>query len=446
MKLHPEDPRLTAYLLGELPADEASAVEHAVAADPALGLALRELENVQRLLTNTLAPGSASLLPLQRENILRAARHADESGKITTLTSRRRPLKSLLIPLAAAAMIALAIVVLVRLPVGKNHSASTPRPADPDSSGTLPMEVALLPAPGPADAGNSGASEARPTASSDLAKSAAARTAALQENGDLFLRKVAERLAAAPTPATTDFPKLRQRGSVAAAQNPSLALPVHAGRASLGWISRFIREDKKRPPADAIRLEEILNDFALRPAGAAAISQGVTLSTESVSCPWKPSATLLLVSFRGAGDTSREVTASFLANTANVRQYRLLGFAPVAGLAPGPLPSRLPAKTITTLVIEIEPSSATGDLGTIEWSVNSQTSAPVALPRHGDSEPSDDARFAALVCTYAQWLAGESSGLIDTDLLAALARETASETLPADRIDFLNLIDQSLNL
>jgi negative regulator of sigma E activity len=446
MKLHPEDPRLTAYLLGELPADEASAVERAVAADPAMGLALRELENTQRLLTNTLSPGSARLLPLQREHILRAARHADESGKITTLASRRRPLQSLLIPLAAAAMIALAIVVLVQLPAGNNHSAATPRPADADLSGKLPLEVALLPAPGPADASGSGASEARPTASSDLAKSAAARSTALQENGDLFLRKVAERLSESPAPAATDFPKLRPRGSVAAAGNPSLALPVHTGRASLGWISRSIRQDKKRPPANAVRLEEILNDFALRPAGAAAISQGVTLSTEAVSCPWKPSATLLLVSFRGAGDTAREVAATFLANTANVRQYRLLGFAPVAGLAPGPLPSRLPAKSVTTLAVEIEPSTATGDLGTIQWSVNGQPAAPVALARHGGTEPSDDARFATLVCTYAQWLTGEPSGLIDADLLAALARETASEALPADRIDFLNLIDQSLNL
>ena len=45
MKLHPEDPRLTAYLLGELPADEATAVEHAIAADPALQLAIKDYED-----------------------------------------------------------------------------------------------------------------------------------------------------------------------------------------------------------------------------------------------------------------------------------------------------------------------------------------------------------------------------------------------------------------
>ena len=110
------------------------------------------------------------------------------------------------------------------------------------------------------------------------------------------------------------------------------------------------------------------------------------------------------------------------------------------------LPTRLPAQSATSLVLEIDPSAATGDLGSIEWSINDQAAAAVTLTRHGDLEPSDDARFAALVCTFAQWLAGDAAAIIDRDLLAALARETASTTLPADRADFLTLIEQALKL
>lgn len=445
MKLHPDDPRLSAYLLGELPADEAAAVERAVAADPALGLALRELESVQRLLTSTLSPGAASLLPLQREKILSAARHADEAGKTLLLPSRPSLVRNLLIPLAAAAMITLAVFILLQLPGGKDLNAAKP-PKDSVPPGTLPLEVALLPAPGPPDFSGQGNTEARPTASSNLANAASGRSAAMNDNGDLFLRKVAERLAQVPPPGEKDLPPLVPRGSVNAADQPSLPLPIHAGRSSLAWITRSIREDHKRPPANAVRLEEVLNQFTLRPAGAAAVAQGVTLSTEVVSCPWKPSATLLLVSFRGTNDASSEVTATFKASPAAVQRYRLLGFAPVPGLPPSPLPTRLPAKTITSLVLEIEPSTPAGELGSIEWSVNGQSAAPVPVSRQGDAEPSDDARFATLVCTYAQWLIGQPAGLIDTDLLAALARENAAETLAADRIDFLNLIDQSLDL
>lgn len=445
MKLDPEDPQLSAYLLGELSAEDASAVERAAAADPALGLALRELESTHRLLFNTLAPGSATLLPRQRETIRRAARNADEAGKISDMPSLRRPLKPLMVPLAAAAVIALAAFLLIRLPSRPDSGASTPPPAGVDLSTTLPLEIALLPAPGPADASPQ-SSDARPAASSSLTKAAANRSTAMEKNGDLFLRKVAERLSSSPAPTEADLPPLLPRGSVSAPANPSLPLPIHSGRASLGWITHSILQDHKRPPASAVRPEEMLNHFTLRPAGAAAISQGVTLSTESISCPWKPSATLLLISFRGANDSAREVAATFMADTAGVHRYRLLGFAPVSGLPPDKLPTRLPAKSVTSLVIEIEPSSAAGDLGSIQWSVNGQNAAPVTIARHGDAEPSDDARFAALVCTYAQWLTRESSGLIDTEVLAALARETAAESLPADRMDFLNLIDRSLDL
>ncbi len=444
MKFYPEDPRLTAYLLGELPPEEAAAVQRAAAADPAIGLALRELEPTLRLLTNTLSPESATLLPHQREHILRSARNADQSGHITPLPSQRRRWKSILIPLAAAALIVLAVMVLVRLPAGRPHNAGKPAQTTPEA---LPLEVALLPAPGPPDASPSGTVEARPTASSStISQSAAKRSAALQENGDLFLRKVAERLSQSPKPAPGELPQLLARHPLSPAEVPTLALPVHAGGSSLAWITRSIRVDKQRPHANAVRLEEILNQFPLRPTGPAAVAQGVTLSTETLACPWKPSATLLLVSFRGAANTARNVNATFHPNPENVRRYRLLGFSPVAGIPSETLPSRLPAKSITSLVIEIEPATPTGDLGTIQWAVNQQPAAPIPLPRHAADEPSEDARFAALICSFAQWLANEPSGMIDTDLLSALARETASESLPAERIDFLNLIDQSLDL
>jgi len=195
-----------------------------------------------------------------------------------------------------------------------------------------------------------------------------------------------------------------------------------------------------------VRLEEVLNQFSLRPTGTSAISQGATISAETTSCPWKPSAVLLLVSFRGANDAARDVSAKFLANPANVRHYRLLGFAPVSDLEPSPLPTSLPAKAVTSLVIEIEPATPASDIGTIEWSVNGAAAPTVTLVRKGDTEPSDEARFAALVCTFGQWLINQPAGMIDKEMLAALARETYSTSLPADRLDFLTLIEQSLKL
>ena len=64
MNLHPDDPRLSAWVLGELPADEAAEVAHAVAADPALQAAADQLRGVCNFLDGTFA--APALRPEQR--------------------------------------------------------------------------------------------------------------------------------------------------------------------------------------------------------------------------------------------------------------------------------------------------------------------------------------------------------------------------------------------
>ncbi len=446
-KLHPDDPRLTAYMLGELNEEDAAEVVRAASFDPAINLALREIESVQRLLHGTLAPGSTSLLPRQRQNILRAARQVDQGGKVVTLDSHRKVVEPWLIPLATAAVIALAGLILVNLPSpSRNPTADLPPvEASTTDDGRMPMEIALLPAPAPPDASD-GAGYVRPAASADLAIHGAARDAAFADDRDGFLREVARRLDESPLPPAANFPKLVPRGSVLAADSPVLPLPVHSGTASLGWITHSVREEGNLPSANAVRLEEILNAFPLRPSGAAAISRGVSVSSEALPCPWKPSATLLIISLRGAADTSHELNATFEADPAAIFRYRLLGFRPVEGMPSGKLPGRLPAGKSTLIAIEIEPKLAATDLGALRWSVDGMAAPEVPVRRRSDAEPSDDARFAALVCTYAQWLAKEQAGVIDADLVAALARELRSGTLPEERSDFLNLVFQSLEL
>ena len=171
-----------------------------------------------------------------------------------------------------------------------------------------------------------------------------------------------------------------------------------------------------------------------------------TLSTEMIACPWKPSATLLFISLRGNARSACDVGISYHANPDGVARYRLLGFVPAEGPTADRLPAKLAVNATTTLAIEIESSKPGGDLGRLEWSTDKQPAPSIALVHKRDAEPSDDARFAALVCTYAQWLAGEQAGIINTDILTALAREITSPTLPADRAEFLELIDKSLHL
>lgn len=407
MNLHPEDPRLTAYVLGELAPEDAAAVQSAVAGDPALQAEVAEIRAIQRLLTDRLALPQESLLPRQRENVRRSARQAGFAGKALPFSRMANSLKPWLIPTAAAAVLAIATFILLRMP--------DPTPAPIASQAPAPLSNAPVP-----------------------------------------------ETPAAPVVDAPEPPPSLPRGPVVTADSPKLDLPVITAQSNLQTISQSIRGDGKLPAPESVRLEEILNSFPLRLNGVTAIARGpasgwhpdtrdagmsvhlATLSTEMLACPWKPSATLLLISLRGNAQQDTQVKMAFHPNLENVARYRLLGFTSAGGS--GKLPATLAANEVTTLAIEIEPSQPGTDFGSLEWTTDDQPAPAISLVHKLDSEPSNDARFAALACTFGQWLAGEQAGIIDADIVAALARENAAADLPADRADFLGLIDRSLNL
>lgn len=415
--MQPEDPRLTAYLLGELSAEEAAAVERAAAEVPALQAEIAKMREIQDFLTARLVVPADKLHPRQRENVRRTARKADSTAAGLSLTSFAHALKPWLIPAAAAAVLTMATVILFRMPGAKPPGLIVVTPPPPAVVAPPSTGVAAL----AADPANSPA--------------------------------------AAPV-----LPPAVPHGPVAAAEFPVLNLPILSGQSDLEAISKSIRIDKQLPPHNSVRLEEILNRFSLRLNGVAAIARSATnnwhpdnrdsglsahvatLTAEMIACPWKPSATLLVISLRGNPRSACDVRLAYHANPAGVLHYRLLGFAPADGPLAAELPAKLAANSTTTLAIEIESSKPGGDLGTLEWSTDDQPAASISLVRKRDAEPSDDARFAALVCAYAQWLAGDQAGIIHADIVSALAREIASATLAADRADFLNLIDSSLHL
>lgn len=469
MKLHPEDPRITAYVLGELKPEDAALVEKAASEDPAVQAAIDEVASTADFLGSTLFATQPKLRPAQRHQVLQAAK-TPETANVVPIESGQRSWKPTIISLAAAALVIFAAIVFVQLPVFEPKLANTPaeqQKINASNSPTggkeeeewrvIPIEIALLPAPGPTDAsklaaapstGGGGLSGRPAPAAITPAPSriATQRDEAIARVGSAYFTEVAERLKTAPVPAPDQLPSLIRRGSVVAATSPRLSLPVQSGSASLDWVTHSIRQEHKMPPTNAVRVEEILNHFALRPAGPAAVAQGVTVSTETLPCPWKPSASLLIVSFRGAAEKDSQIQATFDAKAENVSRYRLLGFAPVSGMPDGSMPTHLPAKALTLVAIEIEPNNAATEFGSIQWTINGLDAPAVQVSRRSDTEPSDDARFASLLCTYGQWLAGDQSGLIDEVIVAALAREVAADNLPPDRFDLLNLIDQSLNL
>jgi hypothetical protein len=407
MQSHSEDPRITAYVLGELSPEDAAAVESAAAADPAVLEKIREVEEIQRFLKERLATPTAQLLPRQRENIRRIARE----GNVAAFSWKSR--QPWVIAAAAAAVLALATFLLLRPPSHPPTQVAGPVSPAP----TTPVAPAI-PAEPPAP------------------------------------------VVAPPPPG----PTIARNFMIPAADAPTLELPIFPGKPNLTEITKSIVEDGKLPPHESVRLAEILNSFPLRLDGTAAIARGgnapwhpdnrdsgirahlATLATETIACPWKPSATLLLISVRSNGQQDSDVKIAFRPNPENIARYRLLGFPPQDGTPAGTVPTRLPAGSYTTLAIEIESSKPGTDLGSLEWSADEKPAPSISIQHKSAAEPSDDARFATLVCTWSQWLAGEQTGGIDREIISALARENTSATLPADRAELLKLIERSLQL
>lgn len=406
MYLQPEDPRLTAYVLGELGPEEAAAVEQAMAAAPPLQVEVAKIRQAREFLTEHLTPSQEKLLPAQRDTVRRSA----NTKKTRPLVSLPERLQVWIIPAAAAAVLAVATTILFLTPGEKITAVAQVAPTP---------KIKPTPPPKPAT----------PTA----------------------------------PPAS---PAYSRRGPSAAAEFPILELPLEIVKPSLAALAQSIRSEGKLPARESIHHQEILNSFTFRLHGTAAIARSAasqwhpdsresgmsahvaTLTTELIACPWKPSSTLLLISLRGGMQDGQEVAvqAAFHPDPANVFRYHLLGSTGTTAKSPEHSATRLAKKSVVTLAIEIEPSRPGTELGSLVWSADGTVAPEIHLIHRPDAAPSDDARLAALVCTYSQWLSGEHPGVIDAELVAALAREITSPSLAPDRFDFLQLLEKSLRL
>ncbi len=415
MKLHPEDPRLTAYVLGELDTEEAAAIAEGIAADPALQAEVTSIRGTQKILAKQLVIPAEKLTTSQRENIRRTVRATSRPGGILPFESLKNTFQTWLIPVAAAAVLMIATYILFQMPGEPPAAATVSTP--PESPSPTPTPPPVIPP-----------------------------------------------LPKTPNLGLAAFPAIGKAEPVTPAAAPLIDLPIVSLKSNLTELASFIGTEGKLPPRGAISLGEMLNNFPLRLNGVAAIAKGsmkswhpdtrgtgiakhaATLSAEIIACPWKPSASLLLISLRANATNDSSVKVTLHANPETVRSYQLLGFPSLNGESPQSLPDQLPKGAVSNIAIEIEPSKPDGNLAYLEWSADGVAAPPITLVRHNDAEPSNDARFAALVCTYALWLDTQRSGIIDAEIVSALAREITSASLTPEQTTFLNLVDKSLHL
>ncbi|HEY8962418.1 MAG TPA: hypothetical protein VIM57_09455 [Luteolibacter sp.] len=253
---------------------------------------------------------------------------------------------------------------------------------------------------------------------------------------------VSEPPPAPPEPPAPPFLRAGRHFTVAEAND--FPLPVVCRRGRIDIYERFLkRYDRDLAATEELRFEQLLNAFELRPHGVAAVAKGASVMAETLACPWKPSSTLLLLRFENGTDAARDLVATLHFEPSAVSRYRLLGASDDD--APGAtLPAALPAKSGTTLLVEMEPRTPKSTYGQIRWSVDGSPAPPLNVDRTPAAEPSDDARFASLLGAFSLWLAKDQPEILDVPVVSGLARECVSEDLSAERKQALVWIAKAL--
>ena len=401
MKITPDDPRISAYLLGELGPAEAAEIERAAAADPAIRLSLDEMRRTTAFLDGLFGAGEAALHPAQREAILRAGRDADATGKVVELKSARQGGRSWLAGLGAAAAVVVAALVMSRL--GSEGDGGL---ADSAEGGST---IALLPLPGPAH--GDGAST-HGGAGGDRVE---AQARALQDRPGEYLSEVAKQLESGPLPEPGRLPATGEQAGFA---DPGrLRLPVVVGTASLRWIESWVREKGALPPRNAVRVEELVNASALPRSGG---EGGLELRAIGVECPWEPANRLVAVQIGSSSELLRGVVLHAECGT----PARLLGS--FGRQRSDSLPDVLPAGRSTLLMLEV----VAGDDSsvTLEAEREGEVVARVS-PEAGDGPA---LRHAALMAGFGLWLRAEGVSASRLERTLAWAEEGDSDPVRAD--------------
>jgi Ca-activated chloride channel family protein len=96
---------------------------------------------------------------------------------------------------------------------------------------------------------------------------------------------------------TEEYGRIAENPFLETARNPLSTFSIDVDRASYSNVRRFLR-DGRRPPHDAVRIEEMVNYFTYDYPDPPA-SQPFSITTEIAGCPWNEKNRLLLIGLQG---------------------------------------------------------------------------------------------------------------------------------------------------
>ncbi|PID95918.1 MAG: hypothetical protein CSA84_07575 [Actinomycetales bacterium] len=448
MKIDPNDPRITAFALGELKGVDAVEIARAVRTDARVRAAVDEVRETAGLLMETLGGGECHMLTAeQRETI----RKAGASPVITDIASARVPFwkRPAVAGIGAAAAVAISVYYIGGRPgTGTRGGIEAPEKWD-----WAQVEMDSLTRP--ADSGNPTASGASGAGGGGTVH---AVSTAMRDDTASFRRELAGRIGkldAAELESAAKLPELS--GSHSQPWQPvvagtSLHVPLASGATSWPWVKRCILEEKKLPPRRAVRIEEMVNHFRYKKPGMAR-AHGVAADLELCDAPWNPHTTLLAVhvSADGGQETDAQPGVTLLPNPERVNRIRLLGYARLktSGGTDAPRPSQLSKSQGNYLLYELETTGAPAADGAIATLRLGEGDAQVLLPA-GEKKSwihaSADLRFASVVSACGMLMhARQGVGDLDTRGLLSLVELIGKQDttmLGGDRREALQIFRQ----
>jgi len=250
-KLTDNDPRLTAYALGELSRDEAEEITDALALGEniflkkevenidSLGVMLTQALNEPTVVVNGVKDPQIKLRASQRDAIFRSAKAPTVDDVSSAHQSRW--LRPMIVTLSAAALVTLSFMILNNVDTNEPSIVNLAEP----SFSELPKDKLHAPILPSNKAWGASSSNSNPELSANVldggSQSSSFEGIAFGDDPSLM--------------------KLEDSTWVNRAESSLTRMPLVCGKASWQWIDKSIEKNGVLPSKDAVRIEEILNAF-----------------------------------------------------------------------------------------------------------------------------------------------------------------------------------------
>ncbi len=432
------DPKITAFVLGELSADEAAEVRAAAVANADVAMAVEQARTTAQTLSQLLGSETLALRPDQRAAIL-------NHGKVVSVNQAASPFRRRkLMAMGAAAAVAVSMAALWL----NQHSANQGQIADVDRSETQEIawaNISLVDMSSPVVYQRQSA-EAEQDLSKWVASSVAEKIAA---EPAAYQNKL-EKVAAAKGGNFDGVAVSRSDSEEIDWMIPELGVPfmvpMFNGKAS--WLEAELALQRGVLPSAELRVDELINAFDYQQQNEILLG-GYHGSLELLESPWNPGCLLAAVHVSVADQWIEGVNVALQVDDAKVAGLRVIGY--VAGESGKMIPSAdfASASNQSSYVLyELKPHEGVeldGDSVQLQLIFDQNTVATATQEiAQSLSSASNDLQFAATLVTFCESLQSSNADS-KISLLVMLDQAEKRNSENAQRCQFIQQVRSALS-